>query len=270
MAILSFSAASAVRRTDRGWAGDVPEDWGQGRASFGGLLAGMALRALGHEVHRPLRSMMTTFVAPVAAGEVSLTTRLLRSGRALTQASAELWQDGEVRVTVVAAYGASRATAVRVAGGPAQAAPAPEELPPLPYLEGVMPRFTRGYEFRYSRPAFPYSGGHDPSVGGWVRQATRDPVDAIALVGLLDAWPAPVLPLFTAPAPSSTVTWMVNLAAEPPAGGWSGDAWWRYEAETLASGDGYADALARLWTADGVLVGTSHQLVAEFSAPVGA
>ena len=78
------------------------------------------------------------------------------------------------------------------------------------------------------------------------------------------AWPAPVLPLMNAPAPASTVTWMVDIVGaidgEP-------DAWWRFAADTVAANGGHASVEARLWGSDGALVAVSRQLVAEFSRP---
>ena len=48
----------------------VTEDWGQGRATFGGLIAAAGNEALRRLVasDRPLRSLQTTFVVPASAG----------------------------------------------------------------------------------------------------------------------------------------------------------------------------------------------------------
>jgi acyl-CoA thioesterase len=48
-----------------------------------------------------------------------------------------------------------------------------------------------------------------------------------------------------------------------PATTW--DVFYRYEAETLAAGDGYGSIEGRIWSPTGELIAASRQLVAEFS-----
>ena len=88
---------------------------------------------------------------------------------------------------------------------------------------------------------------------------TRDLFNATQGVRLLGTR---VLPLLREPAPASTVTWMVDVVG--PVGG-APDAWWRFEADTLAAGEGHASVEGRMWGADGRLVAVSRELVAEFS-----
>ncbi len=244
--------------------GRVTPEWAQGRTAFGGILAGMACRALRPRVRaeRRLRSVLVDFVSPAEVGPVRVDVRVLREGRALTHAEARLLQGDEVRAVAVLAYAEDRTTAIRWPAAPPPAAPGPAELAPFPYIEGVTPRFTRSFEYRWVGEAWPFAGGTEAEVGGWVR--LREPVtpDDAVVLALLDAWPAPVLPLLREPAPASTVTWMVDLVGtfDAPA-----EAWWRFAADTVAAGDGLASVEGRLWSADGRLVAVSRQLVAEFS-----
>lgn len=246
--------------------GTVTPEWAQGRAAFGGLIVGMAVRALAQRVpaDRRLRSVLVDFVSPAGVGPLRIETRILREGRALTHAEARLTQDGEVRAVVVAAYGAARATAIRWEAGAAPPAAPADTLPAFPYIEGITPRFTRELEYRWTGDSIPFTGGTEPRVGGWVRLADPMPADDAVVLALLDAWPAPVLPLLRAPAPASTVTWMVDLVASVDA---APDAWWRFEGTTIAAGEGHASVEGRLWGPDGRLVAASRQLVVEFSAP---
>ncbi len=251
--------------------GTVTPEWAQGRAAFGGLLVGMAVRALAQRVpaDRRLRSVLVDFVAPAGVGPLRVETRILREGRALTHAEARLVQGGEVCAVVVAAYGAARATAIRWEAGPPPTVAPADTLPAFPYIEGVTPRFTREFDYRWTGGALPFTGGTDPRVGGWVRLAEPMPADDAVVLALLDAWPAPVLPLLGAPAPASTVTWMVDLVAPADAAPADAapDAWWRFEGTTIAAGEGHASVDGRLWGPDGRLVAASRQLVVEFSSP---
>jgi len=246
----------------------VPPSWAQGRAAFGGLIAALVLDAIATEVQadRPLRGVVLDFVAPVAPGPVELRGRVLRSGRALTQGSAEVVQGGQVCAVLAAAWGAARPTRLRWPADRAPAEPPAARMMPLPYLDGVTPTFTQHFQYRWASERLPFSGAQVPNVGGLVRLAEPGPVDAATILALVDAWPAPVLATLDRVVPASTVTWAVNLVQPPPPGGWPGETWFRFESDTVAAGDGYADIDSRLWAPDGTLVATSRQLVVEFSA----
>src|SRR5688572_3047579 len=70
----------------------VTEDWGQGRATFGGLVAAAGNEAMRRLVpsDRPLRSLQTTFVGPAGPGTWSMHARVLRVGRAVTLAHCDI------------------------------------------------------------------------------------------------------------------------------------------------------------------------------------
>jgi acyl-CoA thioesterase len=259
----SFLDDTAIRPSGGGgFSATVTADWSQGRAAFGGLLAGQMLRAA--ETLIPplsLRSVMVDFLAPVAPGEVALTATLLRAGRSMSRVEVHLSQASRRCATLLAAYGPPRATALSL---PGPAAPdAPEDLTPMPWIEDVIPRFTQRFDYGYSGGRFPFTGQSSPGVGGLVRLREPVPVDAAVILALIDAWPSPALPMLTRPAPASTVSWMVNLSGGIPES--SPTAWWRFEAELISSSSGFSDTEGRLWSPDGRLVATSRQLVAEFS-----
>jgi len=246
--------------------GQITGDWAQGRAVFGGALAGLAVRAVGPRVaaDRRLRSVLVDFVSPADIGSITVESRILRAGRALTHAEARLVQGGELRAVVMLAYAADRSTGLRWPGAAAPPAVTPEGLTAFPYIDGVTPVFARQFDYRWATGALPFSGGGTPRIGGWVRLAEPVPVDDAVVLALLDAWPAPVLPLLDAPAPASTVTWMVDIVG--PIDG-EPDAWWRFASDAVAAAGGHASVEARLWGSDGELVAVSRQLVAEFSRP---
>ena len=73
---------SNIRRIDGGFATAIPEDWMQGRTSYGGFSAALALeaaRGLAPDLP-PLRSAQVSFVGPLS-GEVEVRARMLRRGK---------------------------------------------------------------------------------------------------------------------------------------------------------------------------------------------
>lgn len=247
--------------------GAVAPEWGQGRALFGGVVVGAAVRAAAAQVgaDRPLRSVLATFVGPLAPGPLAVHARLLRAGRALTTVQVEVAQGDAPGAVVTTAWGADRPSLLSVPGPPLPPELDPAGLLELPYLPGITPQMTQHFDYRVAPEGIPYSGAARPRVAGQVRFKDGAPLDAARVVALADAWPAPVLPLLRAPVPSSTVTWMVNLVAAPPPGGWDGRGLWTFVGDATAAGAGYADVHGHLWAPDGALVATSRQLVVEFS-----
>jgi acyl-CoA thioesterase len=98
----SFSALlDAIRAAGNTYHADIPEDWLQGRTSFGGLTAALCLAAAERALPdlRPLRSAQFTFVGP-AGGVVEMTPRLLRRGKSSVFAAVvELHAEGSLQPT---------------------------------------------------------------------------------------------------------------------------------------------------------------------------
>lgn len=248
---------------------DVPEGWGQGRATYGGLVAALAYRAARRcaGAERPIRALQVSFVGPIAPGRVDLAIEPLRAGRVASQYLVRLMQDGEARAVLLAVFADGRESTVALAAPPRPAAGAPETLTPFPYIPNVVPEFTQHFEYRWTADAMPFSGVDVSALSGWCRFRDEEPgLDATELaLALTDAWPVPVLPMLRKVAPASSLTWNLEVVA-PPAGAGRPDpnGWWYYDAQADAAAGGYAQAGARLWTPDGHLAVTSRQLVAIF------
>jgi acyl-CoA thioesterase len=263
----SLAQALALQGADGRYVGHVNEQWTQGRAAYGGLLAGQMVRALEQHIspERALRSVVFDFIAPAAVGQVIIEARVLREGRALTHAEARVVQGDALCALLIATYGSPRETALRVAGAAAPPAELPERLARLPYVEGIFPRCTQHFDYRWSSGGTPYSGGDRGSIGGYVRHPNGGPIDAAGVLALIDAWPPALLAMLKRPAPASTVTWMVDMLGPLPASGSESDAFYRYEADTVAAEHGYGSCEARLWAPEGGLIAASRQFVVEFS-----
>jgi len=270
--MVPFPQITRVERTSSdNWTARVSEDWAQGRAAFGGQLSGVALRALRSLVDddRRLRSVLVDFIAPAAPGPLELEARVLRSGRALTQAEARLRQDGVLVAVVIAAYGADRQTAVAWPAPARGDVPDPSSLMGFPFIPGLTPAFTQHFDYRWATHRLPFTGAEHPEVRGFVRPGPGEGgVDEAMLLALIDSWPAPVLAMAEGPTPASTVTWMVDIVGPLPdsVDDDPGQYWW-FESDATAAADGYADVHGRIFDPSGRLVATSRQLVVEFSRP---
>jgi acyl-CoA thioesterase len=243
----------------------IDPSWAQGRATFGGVVGALGLRALQRVVppDRAPRSALVSFVGPIAPGAVDVRTEILRAGGSLTHGQARLVQDGQVMGVVQAAFGATRPTRIVLPSPPAPIVSGPEDARPFPYLPGITPAFTQHFEHRWTVASLPFTGGTTPHVQGWVRLREPGAMDAATVLALLDSWPPPVWSVFDRPAPGSSVSWQVNWMADVRSA--PRDAWWLYEARTTSAADGYTDFEARLWDAQGRAVAHSRQLFAEFS-----
>lgn len=250
-------------RPDGAFEGEVPAEWMQGRAAFGGLVAAAAMRALVDTVgpERPARSFSLSFVAPVGPGPATARPTVLRAGRALTHAEARVEQDGQLRAVVLAAFGEDRPSDLALPLPRVTPPPPPEASVDLPYIEGVTPRFVTHFQLRWAAGAPPFSGAPTAEFGGWCRHTTPAP-GLPGLIGLLDAWPAPVLPMLRRPAPASTARWTAHLVGDPNAA--PADAWYWYTSRAISAGAGYASTLNHLYDATGALLAWSEQLVVIF------
>jgi acyl-CoA hydrolase len=244
---------------------DVPADWAQGRACFGGLVAAYALDALARhpETSAPTRSVMVDFMAPLSPGPARVESQVLRAGRTLTHARAEVWQGERHCASVTQITGPRRDTKVDWAPPAMPDVPSPAQLTTQPYRPGRLPAFLQHFDHRWTTRHAPFTGADTPVVGGWLRHKHPGPTDAAAILALIDAWPPPVLVLLNEHAAASTVTWHVTLVQPPPVQ--PIDDWWFFRGEAVTAAGGHVDMQGTLYTRDGTLIARSTQLTAEFS-----
>jgi acyl-CoA thioesterase len=272
MARGDFDAASAITPTAQGYRAIVDAGWLQGRTAFGGLSAAMALRAVRAVVAAtatnpdsapPLRTIDVDFLGPIEAGALTIDANVLRAGRAITWAEAIIIQNNRPALRLRAVFAATRPSAIAITPPPANPIVAASAAPAMPYIEGVVPRFARNYDLRLGSGALPFQAGSATHLDGWVR--CRGPATGPeALLGLLDAWPAPVLGLLAAPAPASTVRWSVQCLEPAAIATLDGSQLHHYRSDALAACDGTVVFAARIADANGRVLALSEQLVAVF------
>ena len=242
----------------------VPEGWGQGRAAYGGIPGALTLEAARLAYARPVRSLSLNFVGPVEPGKLRITHRKLREGKSATHCAIELSQNDSIVAASLLVLGEGRETAVEFEGRPAPRLVAPYDATPFPFIPGVTPEFTNHFEYRWTSPSFPFSGG-EPKVQGWVRPKDGTTSGPAMVAALLDAWPPPVWNLVEVPSPGSSVSWYISFQPAAHRTDIGEGAWWSYDASLQSSHDGYAHFEGNLWNSFGEHVAISRQVFAEFS-----
>ncbi len=239
----------------------IPDDWMQGRTTYGGLSAALCLETALRTFMDlpPLRSATVAFIGP-AGGPVEGRARLLRRGKSVTYVEAEVATEKGLATRCVFAFGGARDSALDRTFTPAPTLPAPEECDLL-MPEGVGPVFRRHFDSRLAKGARPVSGANEHDIFVWVRHNDRSAETLPALLALADMPPPAVLPMFTAPAPISTMTWMVNVLTDRPA---TRDGWWLLQSRADNASQGYSSQDMLVWSRDGELVIAGRQNVAIF------
>lgn len=244
----------------------IPATWGQGRATYGGLVGALLLARMLGEIgaDRVLRSATVSFVGPVAAGDAALSVEVLRRGKSAVQAQARLIQAGQVQAVLLASFGQPRDSHIVVE--PIHHAPtfAPAStLPAMPYVDGVMPEFFQHMDLRWAKGSMPFSAAA-PDFAGWMR--FNNPIDqfgVVHLLALIDCWPPAVLPMYRSPAPASSLAWTVEFVHIPSQ--MHAEDFWQYRVQTDVARQGYAHTEAHIWAANGDLIAISRQTVAVFA-----
>jgi acyl-CoA thioesterase len=204
------------------------------------------------------------YLSPTVPGALHVEVEVLRVGRSLLHMRATLKQQEQTRAVLLGAFGEARDTKLRheSSSAPKSDLP-PEQLVRLPYIEGAMPAYTQHFDYRWTSQHGLFSGAPEGKLSGFVRALDADRVDTAVIAALIDSFPPPVLTQLRAPAPASTVTWMVNFSQLRSA--IAQNEFCRYESVTSSANGGYASVDTKLWDNEGRLLADSRQLVAEFS-----
>src|SRR5277367_1088139 len=96
--MLFSQTLASIQASEKGWSAEIGDDWSQGRATFGGMVAALGNEAMRKLVpaDRQLRGIDTVFVGPAFAGKVRIEAQVLRVGKIVTMACAKLWSADQV------------------------------------------------------------------------------------------------------------------------------------------------------------------------------
>jgi acyl-CoA thioesterase len=262
--VLFSETLASMQPLNSGWRAHIGEDWSQGRATFGGMVAALCNEAMRRLVpaDRELRGLDTTFAGPALAGEVSIDAEILRAGKAVTIARSRLRSDGKIAATLTGIYGAARATALAIAPTVAAGVRAVEDLPEPSTAAMGGPSFLQHFAYRWAEGTPPFGSSSLRTSKIYVRHKDPAPLTESHVVALIDSIPSVILQLMTTVAPSSSLTWTVQLLRHDYS--FAPSAWWRIDAEVNSAGSGYSCESCLLVDPRGEPAAVARQMVAVF------
>jgi len=261
--MLFSQTLASIQPQDKGWSAIVGEDWSQGRATFGGMVAALGNEAMRRLVpaDRKLRGLETVFAGPALAGVVRIEAEVLRVGKAVTIASARLWSADKIAATLTGTYGIARSTAMSLLPTAPLGVPAVQNLP-----EGIpgagAPAFAQHFDLRWAEGAWPFSGSSSNKLKVYVRHRDPAALTESHVIALVDGIPSVILQMLSTPVPSSSLTWTLQFLKHDF--GFVSDAWWRIDAEVDSAAEGYSCESSVVFDPSGAPAVLSRQMVAVF------
>jgi acyl-coenzyme A thioesterase PaaI-like protein len=261
----TFSKLLASARPESGGLQlDVPADWMQGRSVFGGLQVAFALQAMRALVPSvPLRTLQTTFVAPVS-GSMQAHARIVRQGKNVTHVEARIGDEASPQAIVIGAFGNARSSAVARTVVRPELTYDPARVVGVPFeaRSESAPHFAGHFSVRWLRGLPPFTG--DTTFDHVLEVGIDDDGSASEahLIAIAD-YPPPIgLSHLKTVAPGSTLTWMLQLLVDDltdlPLSGI------RIDAELVAARDGYTSQSVTVYAPDGTALALSQQSMLVF------
>lgn len=260
---------ATAERAPASWTLDVPEDWRQGRAVFGGLQSALCLTTMRDLVDAslPLRTLQTTFLAPPSTSRLRATARVLRRGKSATHVEARLVDpakdadsEDSTLAIVIGVFGAARPSVVHVA----PVMPRVADATPMPFrfIPGVTPTFTQHFDATWLAGSLPFTASANTPACVFLGMPEETESTEALIVALADFIPPLALSMLRTPAPGSSLTWMLELLTDSleglPMEGF------RVDAELLAGRDGYTSQSSMIWGPAGQPIALSRQAMVVF------
>jgi len=258
---VTFSELTAVQRTgDDTFATTIDPSSFIVRGPNGGYLAAVLLRAMTQRVDDPTRaarSLTVHYPAAPKAGPATITTEVVRLGRALATVTARLEQEGKPMAVAIAAFSPPWDSPA-FADDDAPAVPPATDTPPR--NDGIALPFMAYWDQRFAIGAPVGSSGDVAETGGWLRLREPEPVDAIVMAAMVDAWPPAIFTKLANPNPVPTVDLTVHFRTTLPASTAPPDEHVLVRFRTHTSADGFLEEDSQVWATDGTLLAQSRQL----------
>jgi len=251
-----FEQATAVTRVDEGlWRGEIVPGWRIGAVPNGGYVLAIAGRALAEALPHPDPLTLNIFyIAPTVIGAIDCQVTVLRSGGSTSHAMVQMFQNGELKASVTAAYtnierlqGESWSSVVR---------------PDIGAIEDYPSTGVHGIEIRESVDMHYASGGEvfrrgEPDgsgcFNGWVQLSDGSDPGVLGLLLFADVMAPPVFTVYGALQWVPTLDLSVQVRAHPAPGPLQGRFQSRYMTRGIVEEDG------ELWDSSGTLVAVSRQ-----------
>lgn len=258
---MSFAIASAVAPAAEGrWRGEIAPGWDIAGAANGGYLMSIAARAATLASGRPDPVSVTAhYLAPGTPGAIDLSATVLKEGRRFS--TVEVSMVGTRPLLHLLGTFGDLGDSASASVDPALVLESPPDLPDpddcieVEPTDGFPPPFMGKVELRLPGDlAKAWSGVGAPRVQGWLRLRDGEPMDTLALLVGVDAFPPAI---FFSDFPVSwvpTVELTAHVRRRPVPG------WLACSFTTRFVTDGFLEEDGLIWDAAGNLVAQSRQL----------
>jgi acyl-CoA thioesterase len=243
--------------------GRTHPEWANMVGPFGGITAAAMVRAI--ETHpdrigEPL-ALTVNFAAAIADGAFDLSLRVVRTNRTNQHWNVELTQDGQVKTTATAVFATTRDSWVDTEARP-PSVPPPEQVVPSGMAHVVV--WSKLYDMRFVEGPLPGEDGQ-PSPSStttlWVREQAERAVDYAALAALCDVFYPRVFRRRGGVVPAGTISLTTYFLADQRELDAVGGDFVLATAHANRFAGGYFDQSAQVWSRDGALLATTHQIV---------
>jgi acyl-CoA thioesterase len=242
--------------------GATEPEWANMVGPFGGITAAVLLRAVESHPDRigdPL-ALTVNFAAPIADGQFDITLRAARTNRSNQHWILELCQGDEVKTTATAVFGLHRDTWADTEAHQPKAT-APEGIPRSDFIEAIV--WAKRYDMRFTEGPVPDEvvPSESSTTTLWARDTEQRPLDFAALAAVSDIFYPRVFLRRGAVIPAGTISLTTYFHADKAQVDAVGGDFVLGSAHANGFSRGYFDQSAHLWSRDGVLLTSTHQLV---------
>lgn len=248
-----------------GFTTHVPQNWAQGRTTYGGMSASLCVAAAVRQVEGlpPLRAAQFMFIGP-AAGALRITARVLRQGKNSVFIGADLVGEAGLATRATLSFVAARQSSLNYLARAMPQVPPPLDGKPF-FPNAERPSFTTNFETRGTGRRSPKDAPREPDLLLWVRHNDPAARHGLApLIALGDALPPAAIPLFPHPAPISSISWGVDMIHPEAAVAGSPDGWHLLQSRADHVADGYTSQEMTVWNEAGLPLLAARQTIAIF------
>jgi acyl-CoA thioesterase len=232
---------------------------------FGGTTAAQLLQSAMRHPERlgePV-ALTVNFAAPVADGDIRFVTRPVRTNRSTQHWTMEAHQADGAVATATAVFAVRRQTWSVVEAVMPAPVPAPDAMTRMP-VKG-MPAWPQRYDMRFAEGAFPTTFDEQEQTHSrscmWVRDEPERALDFASLAAISDSFFPRIYIRRRRRAMIGTVSLTTYFHADSALLGQVGTQHVLGVAKALNYRHGYFDQTGELWSAQGQLLASTHQLV---------
>ncbi|WP_235973705.1 acyl-CoA thioesterase [Parasphingopyxis marina] len=253
---------AAMRETETGLDGHVPQEWLQGRTAYGGLSAAVALHAAQQKLETlpPLRSAQVAFVGPIA-GDIRVEPVPLRIGRtaSFVQSDIHFDKDGDWTLGLKTLFVCMDERESAIDHVQADYPPVPPPDIGKATTRATSLSFLQHFEFADVKDV---EGQGPADYLRWIRLRDRADIDPmVELMLIADALPPAAMRLVDGFGPISSITWQVNILTTTPQ---TDDGWWLLRSRSDYARHGASSQVMSVWNTRGEQIVTGMQGVALF------